>query len=492
MQEASSKRGTPRKSRRWARATGAALVLAAAAGGAGLYLLSSTGIAPRALGPYLERRSTGHNALIEEVGRSANAWLVGADRGEQAPNGTAWRGTVGVQAAGAAATPGKAAPAGQEVLVADSDGLQRAMAAATPGQRITLLPGNYRIGRTLHAARPGTAEAPILVRALEPGSVRLDIATSEGFKVAAPYWRFENLSLLGVCARHDECEHAFHVVGEAHHFAAVNNQIVDFNAHFKINAENGHFPDNGLLESNTLRNRSVRQTAKPVTPIDMVTVSHWSVRLNLIADFVKGDGDGVSYGAFAKGGGGDNLIEQNIVVCEDRLRGAPGQRVGLSLGGGGTGKSYCRDGKCITEQSGSTLRANLIAACSDEGIYLNAAARSSVLHNTLVDTAGIMVRFPESSADVQGNLVDGSIRSRDGGLIHQADNLDTATARLYLGSHPNRALFRDPGTLDFQWREPAPRRAQVGEPVADLCGGKRPAQPRYGAFEDFSACVKRQ
>jgi hypothetical protein len=225
----------------------------------------------------------------------------------------------------------------------------------------------------------------------------------------------------------------------------------------------------------------------------MVTVSHWTVRLNLITDFVKGDGDGISYGAFAKGGGSDNLIEQNIVVCEDRLRGAPGQRVGLSLGGGGTGKSSCRDGKCITEQSGSTLRANLVAACSDEGIYLNAAARSSVLHNTLVDTAGIMVRFPESSADIQGNLVDGSIRSRDGGIVREDDNLDTATARLYLGSHPYRALFRDPGSLDFQWREPAARRLQVvGAPVVDLCGGKRPAQPRYGAFEDFSACLKRQ
>jgi len=492
MQEASSKRGTPRKSRRWAGAAGAALVLAAAAGGAGLYLVAGTGIAPRALGSYLERRSMGHNAFIEGMGRGARAWLVGADRGEQAPNGTSWSGTAGVQATGTGATPGKAAPAGLEVLVSDSAGLLRAIAAATPGQRITLLPGSYRIGRTIHASRPGTAEAPIVVRSLEPGSVRLDVATNEGFRVAAPYWRFENLSLQGVCARHDECEHAFHVVGEAHHFAAVNNQIVDFNAHFKINADNGHFPDNGLLESNTLRNRSIRQTAKPVTPIDMVTVSHWSVRLNLIADFVKGDGDGVSYGAFAKGGGSDNLIERNIVVCEDRLRGAPGQRVGLSLGGGGTGKSYCRDGKCITEQSGSTLRANLVAACSDEGIYLNAAARSSVLHNTLVDTAGIMVRFPESSAEIQGNLVDGSIRSRDGGIVRQDDNLVTATARLYLGSHPYRALFRDPGALDFQWREPAPRRAQAGEPVADLCGGRRPAQPRYGAFEDFSACLKRQ
>ena len=221
-----------------------------------------------------------------------------------------------------------------------------------------------------------------------------------------------------------------------------------------------------------------------------MTASAWVIRRNLISDFIKGDGDRISYGAFAKGGGSDNLFEQNVVICEDRLRGTPGQRIGLSLGGGGTGKEYCRDGKCITEQSGSTLRANLVASCSDDGIYLNAAARSTLQHNTLVDTGGITVRFPESSADVQGNLVDGLIRTRDGGLLRLDDNLDTPAARLYLGSHPNRAWFRDPLMLDFQWREPVPRRAGRSEALPDLCGGKRPLQPRYGAFEDFASCMR--
>ena len=94
----------------------------------------------------------------------------------------------------------------------------------------------------------------------------------------------------------------------------------------------------------------MRDTANPVTPIDLVAASHWTIRGNLITDFIKGGGDRISYGAFAKGAGAHNVFEQNVVVCEAHAARTPGQRVGLSLGGGGTGKPYCRDGRCIIEQ----------------------------------------------------------------------------------------------------------------------------------------------
>lgn len=462
---------------------GATVVLPLAAGAAMLYYLNDAGITPRALGPYLERRSDGHNSLVETVGVTARQWLMSADRGSVPLRPAAWSGKLGMQPSGTAA----AGAAGQQVLVSDVADLRRAIADAQPGQVITLLPGLYRIDNSIEVSRPGLADAPIVVRADKPGSVRLELNAFEGFKVSAPYWRFESLVLKGICQ--GGCEHAFHVVGKAHHFAAVNNLVVDFNAHFKINGEGRHQPDNGLLESNTLRNDSIRTNAGAVTSIDLVGASNWVIRRNLISDFVKGDGDRISYGAFAKGAGSHNLFEQNIVLCEDRLRGAAGQRVGLSLGGGGTGKEYCRDGRCITEQEDSILRANLVASCSDDGIYLNAAARSKLIHNTLVDTGGITVRFAASSAEVDGNLVDGIIRSRDNGILHLGENKYSSAASLYLGSHPLRALFRDPLDFDFRWREPAPRRTADGEPVPDLCGAARASPPRYGAFDDFSACV---
>jgi hypothetical protein len=292
-----------------------------------------------------------------------------------------------------------------------------------------------------------------------------------------------------VCAHHEFCEHAFHVAGGAHHFAALNNTILDFNAHFKINGAGAQFPDAGLIEGNTLSNTGPRQTANPVTPIDLVAASGWIVRGNLITDFIKAGGDHISYGAFAKGAGAGTLFERNVVLCEQRLRGQPGQRVGLSFGGGGTGKPYCRDRRCITEQDGGIMRANLVASCSDVGIYVNAAANSKLVDNTLVDTAGIDVRFPESSAEVEGNLVDGAIRSRNGGQLRPGDNLQTPIALLYAGHHPLRSLFVAPGVFDFSWRGTPQEHLTAATPAPDLCGTARKEKRRYGAFEDFAACL---
>ena len=125
----------------------------------------------------------------------------------------------------------------------------------------------------------------------------------EGIVVSAPRWTFENLTIRGACRTHDRCEHAFHVVGGATGFIARNNTITDFNAHFKINSLGGKHPDKGSIEHNTLRNNSVRNTAQPVTIIDIVAASEWTIASNLITDFVKAKGNTISYGAFAKGAG---------------------------------------------------------------------------------------------------------------------------------------------------------------------------------------------
>jgi parallel beta-helix repeat protein len=447
-----------------------------------LYALQERGIAPRMLGPYVERRSSGHNPLIEHVGRWTAAALTSQDRDPASPQ------PLPATRIGAQPTL-RASAAGTVVLVASSDEARAAIARAQPGESITFLPGTYRFdGRSIRVTQAGTAAAPIAVRAAIAGTVLLEFAIEEGFSVSAPYWRFENLAIRGACKAHTDCEHAFHVAGAAHHFSAINNTITDFNAHFKINGIDGRFPDFGTIEHNTLSNASARQTANPVTPIDLVAASDWTIRANLISDFVKADGDRVSYGAFAKGGGSRNRFVGNIVTCEGLLAPQPGQRVGISLGGGATGPQYCRDQRCITEQNASTIESNLIASCSDVGIYLNSAADSRIVHNTLLDTAGIDVRFPTSSAQLAGNLVDGAIRSRNGGLLRLGDNLDTATAWLYLDWHPQRALFKAPAQLDLRWAAAPPRRAAGTPAASDLCGAARPEAPAYGAFEDFQAC----
>jgi hypothetical protein len=44
--------------------------------------LQHAGVAPRQLGPYLERRTSGHNPLIEKSGRWLASTLVALDRGD--------------------------------------------------------------------------------------------------------------------------------------------------------------------------------------------------------------------------------------------------------------------------------------------------------------------------------------------------------------------------------------------------------------------------
>ena len=465
-------------------ALGLLVLLALGLVAAALAYLQAQGVAPRALAPYLLHRTSGHNALIEAAGRVTAGALLDLDRGSYLRQAMPPL-VVGAQPQAAHSEGGNERP------VATVEEARRAFATAAPGDVITFLPGSYAVKGKLFASRPGSADAPVVVRAALPGTVQIAFDSAEGFVVSAPYWRFENLGIRGACRYDDTCQHAFHVVGNAHHFVARNNTLADFNAHFKINGQKGVFPDHGLIESNTLSNTGARRTARPVTPIDLVGASDWTVRANIIRDFVKGSGDRISYGAYAKGGAQHTVFERNVVLCEEKLLGEPGQRVGLSFGGGGTGKPYCRDRQCITEHEGGIMRANLVAGCSDVGMYLNSATGSRIVDNTLLDTAGVQVRFPTSSATFEGNLVDGPIRSDAGGVVRLGENLVTPIWQLYLGRHPQRALFVDSTRFDLRWRDGVPQHA-AGESGIDLCGATQRVKVVYGAFEKFEQCLRQE
>ncbi|WP_334188586.1 chondroitinase-B domain-containing protein [Noviherbaspirillum sp.] len=448
-------------------------------------LLIKFDLPPRNQALYIEKRVANHNPVITWAGNWIAGGLKSFDRSASMP-------FIPPISIGAKAASDSVQPARSDTMnivpAQTSADVIRAIASARPGDVITLAPGTYRFnGSHLAVAKPGTEKNRIVLRAEQPGSVVIEHDMTEGFLVSAPYWTFEHLIIRGICSGANGCEHAFHVVGGATYFIARNNTITDFNAHFKINGAIGLMPDHGLIDGNILTNTTIRHTASAVTPVDLVAASDWVVRRNFISDFIKTSGNKVSFGAFAKGGGTGNRFEQNIVICENRLKGADGHRVGLSLGGGGTGARFCRDQRCITEQEGGVIEANLIASCSDEGIYLNRSAGSKVRHNTVVNTAGITVRFPESGADVEGNVVDSSIRSRDDGILRDIDNLDDAPLNTYFGLNSVRDVYHGDGT--FAWRDQPPRRGVLPYSPLDLCGSKRPNAPAYGAFERFSDCL---
>jgi hypothetical protein len=116
---------------------------------------------------------------------------------------------------------------------------------------------------------------------------------------------------------------------------------------------------------------------------------------------------------------------------------------------------------------------------------------SLIAHNTILDTSGIEVRFPQSSAEIDDNVIDGIIAVRDNATVRARSNEQASLLGLFVGWHPQRRLFVDVGQFDLTWRSSPPRDV-APDPQVDLCGATRPANPAIGAFEDFDACWRSQ
>ena len=365
--------------------------------------------------------------------------------------------------------------------LANAEIIRDALENATPGADLILAPGRYRFDRKIALNRPGAPNAPITLRADPPGSAELQFDAPEGLHVRAPHWRFEGLVIRGVCADHNRCEHAFHITGEADDIRVRDCELVDYNAHIKGNGEPVGddeayvWPDDVHIERTVFYNTTPRQTANPVTPIDVVGGRRWIIRDNFIHDHQKAQGDGISYAAFLKGNSRDGLFERNLVVCELLHRG--GVRLGLSFGGGGSGPPrICEESTCTPEHQGGVMRNNIILDCpTDVGIYVNAGRDVQLLHNTLVGTTGVDLRFGSTRATVRGNVMDGRIRERDGGQGILTDNLEQA----------DPAWFRDVAALDLSLVGDPPLVDQATEAVVtdDFCGRQRDGSHDLGALE---------
>ena len=365
-----------------------------------------------------------------------------------------------------------------DVYVGSVEELVRAMRAARPGQTIEIQPGQYEIRKRLETGTAGSAASPITVRAARAGKVVLSVAVSEGIWLSQPYWTFENLEFEGVCEEDRYCDHAIHVVGGAHHATIRNNRMQDFNAHIKVNGEDGAWPDDGRVQFNTLINRRPRNTVLSVTPFDLVGANGWRFEDNLVANFVKRDGNRVSYGLFMKGNSRGGVIERNLVICTPDAVSQPGVRVGISLGGGGTDEALCRDGNCRFEHRSGRIANNVVAHCNDSGIDAVKSRDALIAYNTLINTSGIDVRGAESSARVVGNLLEGTIRSRQGALIREERN----------GVGDLRKLFADADALNLSWsgmRDPV---AGIAEVTTDFCGQARGIAGFLGASSPRGGC----
>jgi hypothetical protein len=304
--------------------------------------------------------------------------------------------------------------AANDIEVSDATSLGTAIMNAQPGDVIIVDDGTYdSTGYSCDAN--GTAAMPITVKAKNPLMATIRFDALEGFKIGGDYWHFEGLVTQGVCANDDDCEHSYHING-AVGFSLKGSRAIDFNAQVKVNAVAPKLPNGGLIEGNELYDTRARNTANPVTKLDLDSGDDWVVRANVIHDYEKGLGDNTSYAAFMKCGGNRGLMERNLVLCSRDTTG--GTRLGLSLGGGGCDPQYCQPafdpGTPCVEHHDGIVRNNVIVNCSDVGVYINQSPNSHVLYNTLVATSGIDFRFAMTTGEAVGNLLAGMIRNRDG------------------------------------------------------------------------------
>lgn len=376
------------------------------------------------------------------------------------------------------------------VEIHDTAGLVQAIANAGAGDVLVLANGTYRLQGARCTAN-GTESAPITVRGAKPLGAVIEFDGLEGFKVSGSHWHFEGLDIVGVCANHSDCEHAFHVVGGARGFILRDSRVRDFNAQVKVNGERqgGEWllPDDGRIERSEFFDSVPRQTSSPVTKLNINTVSGWVVRDSYIHDFRKAGGDGVSYGAFMKGGGEGGIFERNLVVCST-TGGSGGARIGLSFGGGGTAPEFCAPAfdsgvLCSVEHRRGVMRNNIVASCSDVGVYLRHSAETRLLFNTLVDTTGIDFRYETTSGIAHGNLMSGRIRDRDGASHEEASNLAHVDLATFEGWYVDPALGDLRVEGDVTSSVGRTERLDVG---GDYCGRARPALTTIGALEHGS------
>jgi hypothetical protein len=373
--------------------------------------------------------------------------------------------------------------------------LTAALAAAQPGDEIVLANGTYALTGAACSAN-GTAAQPIVVRSATPRGANIDFDALEGFRVTGAHWHFEDLDITGVCANDSDCEHAFHVSGAAHGFVLRGSRVMDFNAQLKVNASligSAYVtPNNGLIEYNELGDSHGRETANPVTKLNIDTGEDWIVRGNYLHDAYKLQGDGVSYAAFMKSGSKRGLFERNLVLCSHITTG--GTRIGLSFGGGGTGNQYCAPAfdpnvPCTIEHDGGTMRNNIIVNCSDVGIYLNEAKDSHILFNTIIATTGVDFRFATTSGEAVGNLLGSMIRTRDGATMTESGNQMNVATSQFTAWYGAGAIDGDLTVVGdiSSLIGAAPMRAEVKD---DYCAAPRPAGAlTMGALEHSVASL---
>jgi hypothetical protein len=293
---------------------------------------------------------------------------------------------------------------GRVVSVCSESEILGAISNASPGDAITVCPGTFDFNERIDVQADGQASTRIFLRADRPGSVVFNLSHVENFKISGKFWVFENLEVQGACTSDSNCEHAFHIVGDADDLIFRNNEIINFASHVKLNGEvvgNGpakSFPDRTMYINNFWHNTRYIANDAPHNILNLDGGKDHVVRGNIFADYNTSASLPRSASAvYPKASTKGILIEQNLIVCE-RVRTDGETARGIQLGDGAPA-SIC-DGD--TDQDGSgdciengqnqegIIRNNIVMNCNNggsaAGIMVGSDRDSKIFHNTAINT----------------------------------------------------------------------------------------------------------
>jgi hypothetical protein len=383
-------------------------------------------------------------------------------------------------------SPGpSSATATRVVAVTNVTDLLNAINAAQPGDAITLEDGTYLLNSNVEISRPGTDSQRIFVRARNKGLAQIQHCNTEGFKVTAPYWIFEDLQIRGVCPDDGISNaDAFHVTGGADHLIIRNSTIVDFQSHVKLNQETPGgvqtWPNSFWAINNIWRDTKPMTGSDPKNVLNIDGGLNHVIRGNIFVDIATANFSQDQSAIYPKAGVQNGIIEQNLVVCTKTVTSGASLR-GIFTGDAGGFGGIC-NGSC-TDQN-MTYRNNIVMHCQGDGnsggIFINQESNAQFLHNTVHD-----VKWNFYYPDVPGpNYFTASLMFRDwvlGGAATPTDTMD-----LQPDTAGMNAIFTNPDIADFSLKDgtsilgKVPRNPRA---LYDFCGHLRATTTDIGAID---------
>ncbi len=387
-------------------------------------------------------------------------------------------------------------PSGNIVNVDTVNELVSAVNNASPGDSILIADGTYHLNGAY--LRVDTANVTLRSASGNRASVVLDgnYITTEIFQIVA-----SNVTIADLTLR-EAYDHPIHVSssenGHTLNTLIYNVHIIDPGQQaIKINpaAEGslGYYTDEGEIACSHIELTDAGRTHIRdncyTGGIDAHQSRDWVIRDNLIEGFWCDSGLS-EHGIHLWRGCRDTTIECNVL--NDNARG-----IGLGLVTGGSGRTYpdnpCPAASGYVDDFGGLIRNNFISANDgglfasqygfDCGICLWNACNAQALHNTVYTAdssstfSSIEWRFPNTLALITNNLVNHTMRERDGASGVQSGNLTTAQASWFVDS-ANGDLH-----LVSTVAEAIDQVAAPGDVTDDIDGDPRP----LGAASDVGA-----